>query len=396
MSKPTSLSFPVFSFRHLENPLIGNGYRDYFAYVDINQLPDFEGWRKINVRDPKLSGAVPDAIREGLRDFPQMFHFMNRGIVIAADSAEYDNKSKILTLHLKDPNLHGLLDGGHTYNILREQTGAGGVHPHVKLEIIEGFGREELTPVVDARNTSNQVRDESLMNLQGAFGALKETLRDKPYFKDIAFKEYEIGEDENPKQIDVREIVAILTAFDKESFDAISHPIKAYSSKVACLNHFRDHRGSYDKLYPIADDLLRLYDHISLNLPELYNTARGKADDVSGGKFGKLTGVTVYKGNRSAHLHFINQNTKYGVPAGFVFPILGAFRALLVDKGDRYGWAAGVDPISLLKSELGLTLANVIGNFALEAQNPSKTGKSANVWQSCYVMAENVFLRSTR
>jgi len=91
------------------------------------------------------------------------------------------------------------------------------------------------------------------------------------------------------------------------------------------LAHFKEHKKDYKKLYPIADDLLRLYDTVKQELPELYNVARGSKGDVSGGKFGKLTGVTVYKGNRSAQLHFIGKETKRGVPEGFVFPIWGHF-----------------------------------------------------------------------
>ena len=48
-----------------------------------------------------------------------------------------------------------------------------------------------------------------------------------------------------------------------------------------------------------------------------------------GGKFGKLTGVTTYNGKRKAQLMFTGKESKYGVPAGFVYPVLGAFRALL-------------------------------------------------------------------
>jgi len=116
-----------------------------------------------------------------------------------------------------------------------------------------------------------------------------------------------------------------LTAFDKKNFNDSVHPINSYRSKAACLAHFKEHKKDYKKLYPIADDLLRLYDTVKQELPELYNVARGSKGDVSGGKFGKLTGVTVYKGNRSAQLHFIGKETKRGVPEGFVFPIWGHF-----------------------------------------------------------------------
>jgi hypothetical protein len=108
------------------------------------------------------------------------------------------------------------------------------------------------------------------------------------------------------------------------------------------------------KIYPSAADILELHDLIQLHLPDLYNKVRG-------GKFGHLTGVTTYKGKRRAHLHFTGAESKYGVPAGFTYPILGGFRALLAEKGGRYVWGKNLDPVALLKNGLGETLADTIG-----------------------------------
>jgi len=35
--------------------------------VDVRDLPDLSEWRKINVRDPKMTGAVPNRIRARFR-----------------------------------------------------------------------------------------------------------------------------------------------------------------------------------------------------------------------------------------------------------------------------------------------------------------------------------------
>ncbi len=251
---------------------------------------------------------------------------------------------------------------------------------------------EDITDVVDARNTSNQVRDESLMNLAGAFEPLKKALQDAPYFAKIAFKEFEVDSEGNPKPIDVRELIAILTAFDRDHFNENIHPINTYRSKAACLAHFKAFQSSYKKIFPLAKEILALYDHIQDRLPELYNKVRGQSAGLSGGKFGRLTGVTVYGPRGHSELFFIGKKSKYGVPDGFVYPILGAFRALLEEKAGRYLWGKGLDPIELLNDNLGLKLADTIGNFALEAQNPSKTGKSPLVWQACYQSAQVVYL----
>jgi hypothetical protein len=392
MNNTVTFSLPVVSFRHVETPFLKQGYRDYVAVVDIRHLPDLAGWRKINVRDPKLSGAVPKAIRESVHDNPELFVFLNRGIVLAVQSASFNNQTALLTITLSDPSLHGLLDGGHTYNILVEERQGLQEPQFVKLEILEGFRQEEIPTLVDARNTSNQVRDQSLMNLQGEFEKLKRAVALQQYSGLIAYKEHELLDDGGSKPIDVREVIAILTCFDRANFSERLHPINAYRSKSACLQHFSEHKADYEKIYPLAGDILELYDQVQLMLPDLYNRVRGKSGEVAGGKFGKLTGVTTYDGKRRAQLLFIGQESKYGVPAGFVYPVLAAFRALLNEKAGRYEWGKGVDPLTLLKGQLGETLADTIGNFALDARNPSKTGKSPLVWQACYQAAQVAYL----
>lgn len=394
MNRTATFTFPVVSFRHLETPFHKQGCRDYFAVVETRHLPDLSDWRKINVRDPKLKGSVPDAIRESFRSKLDLFAFMNRGIVLAVDKVAYDNKTNKATMTLANPRLHGLLDGGHTYNIVMEETSVLPEPRYVRVEFLEGFDHDGILDVVDARNTSNQVRDESLMNLAGEFDLLKRALKGAPYFDQIAFKEFQLDDEGNPKPIDVREIVAILTAFDRDNFSDSTHPINSYRVKASCLKHFKDHQETYKKVYPLAQQLLALFDQVREHLPFLYNKVRGQTGDVSGGKFGRLTGVTVYEGKRSQHLYYIGKDSKYGVPDGFTYPILGAFRALLEEKRGRYVWAKGLDPFKLLKGDLGMKLADTIGNFALDAKNPSKTGKSPLVWQACYQSAENTYLRT--
>jgi len=392
---PSTFSFPVVSFRHVETPFERDGYRDYFAVVDTNHLPDLSDWRQINVRDPKLTGAVPKAIRDSFRTKPDMFVFLNRGLVLAVENVKFDNKSSTVTVKLSNPKLHGLLDGGHTYNIVMEETPELLKPQYLRVEFLEGFNHDDITDVVDARNTSNQVRDQSLMNLAGKFDRLKTALSKAPFYDQIAFKEYETDADGNPKPIDVRDVIALLTAFDRDHFTESVHPIMTYNSKAACLNHFGTHEEtSYRKIYPLAVELLQLCDHVRDQLPDLYNKARGQAGEVSGGRFGRLAGVVYRDGKRVQQLNFIKKDSRYGVPDGFVYPIIGAFRALLEEQNGKYVWGKGLSPVEMLKGNLGLKLADTIGNFALDTQNPSKTGKSTLVWQACYQSVQVAYLQT--
>lgn len=395
MARATRLSFPVFSYRRLETPFDKeSGYRNSIAVVEVSALPDLANWREINVRDPKLSGQLPREIRESFLGNLETFLFLSRGLVLAVKAVEFDNKEGMLTLVLDNPKLHGLLDGGHNYEIIRRNRGAiseKGQKQYVKIEFIEGFDAESLVDLVDARNSSKQVRDESLMNLADEFGPIREVLKDQPYFDKIAFSEFELGSDGDPKPISIREIVSLLMTMDRDNFDASIHPINAYRSKSACLKHFEVNKAAFKKLYPLTPEILRLWDSIHLCLPDLYNNAR-KQSGVTGGRFGSLTGVTSLK-NEGIELEFTGKNSMYLIPTGLKYPVLGAFRALLEVKRDRYVWGKRINPIDLLEGDLGTVLARTIGEFALEAKNPSKTGKSQLVWQSCYQSAELTYLR---
>lgn len=64
-----------------------------------------------NPRSSK-EGSVTDAIRETLTSTPELYPFMSKGILLAASNYQWleRNRIKIIT---DDPNIEGILDGGH-------------------------------------------------------------------------------------------------------------------------------------------------------------------------------------------------------------------------------------------------------------------------------------------
>ena len=73
---------PVNSFRRVPSPDPEHPEQSaYIAIVNVRDLPDLAGWRRINVRDAKLTGAVPKAIRQTLEETPGMFVFMNATMI---------------------------------------------------------------------------------------------------------------------------------------------------------------------------------------------------------------------------------------------------------------------------------------------------------------------------
>jgi hypothetical protein len=391
----TTLSVPVFSLRRIETPYERqHGYKNYLAVVDARNLPDLNEWREINVRDAKVRGRVPSAIRESFTANKDQFLFMNRGLVVAAQKVEFREMGsrKVMDLIMKDPAIHGLLDGGHTYRVVTETVknlGEDEDPRFVRVEVITGFGREEINEVVEGRNTSNQVKDESLANLNEAFDPIKDILKKEKYFDLIAWKEYEEQEDGKPKPIDIRDIISYLVAFDNSSFSSTTQPIIAYADKRACLRHFLRNAPHFERLYHLLPDILKVWDQIHSNWQDWYNEGREEEAGIRG-RFGKLTAVTV---DSDSKLYFAGGKANYRMPEAYKYPILGALRAAVSSSAKRNPATWRTNPFDLMK-ETGQQLTNIVGNSVRATNNPNKVGKDAGTWSSCYLVVESA-LRGT-
>jgi len=373
----------VHSFRTFPTPLDDQGIRTYNCVTPVTEIPpEFLDWMEINARKPALGGRVPKAIRETLDNQPENFIIYNRGLAILADAVEYDNRTKVVTLSFTHKKRHGVFDGGHTLNVIQDKIADDGFADDVpvaycKVEISTGVPVEMITDIVEARNTSRQVASKSLLNLGKRFEELKTALGPVLASK-IAWMENE----EAP--IDVRELVGILTTMDRQHYNETQHPLYAYTSKEQCLKHFESSPKCYEKCYPIAKDLLRLWDELQAVIPDQYNS--------QGGRFGKLTGCKPLKKPRQ--LHIIGGTTTYPFPTGYLYPIVAAFRSMLTENNGVYAWGKGIDPCKLVRDGLGTRIfAAAVVNSISAYHNPNKTGKDPNVWSLAYQMAENYYLK---
>lgn len=393
MSKATTLiKFPVVSFRKVVSPYEENGSKTYIAVVNVKDVPEeFEEWRGLNPRDPKVTSGVAKKIADTLRDDPNSFFFRNRGITLIVEKTEFDNQKNIISIEMAEKNHNGLLDGGHTFRVIRDfvenlpNEEHSSFNAFVKIEIIEGISDTDLVAnIVEARNTSTQVKEQSLEELRKSYEAIHQILDSKPYGKRIAYKEYELSEDGSPKDIDIKDILSYLVCFDVEAFEKVQ-PIKAYSTKSSVIDHFKQHKDRMLKYVPLIPQILELRDQIYLELPEAYNS--------TGGRFGGLTGV-VQTANRTRMeevlLPFIEKSSSYRIPNGFIYPVLAAFRNLIKVRGDKCEWKT--DPIRFFE-ELKEDLAKIVGKQALNFNNPNKLGKDEATWTMCYQTVELATLR---
>jgi len=288
-----------------------------------------------------------------------------------------------VSLELADPTRHGLLDGGHTYRVLQNFIHSANpdelkdINACVRLEVIEGIENlDDAVEIVLARNTSAQVKSESLEELNQHFEEIKQVIKDMPYADRIAYKEYEIDENTGEaKDIDIKEILSYLVCFDVDHFDQEHHPIMAYSQKSNVIEHFKNYRTTLMKYVPLIPRILELRDVIYRDLPEAYNNA--------GGKFGGLTGV-VQINNRpkmsNEELAFISGEAHYRIPSAFIYPVLAAFRNLVKVDENNAVWKD--DPVAVFGSLSGV-LAKTVGEQAKEMRNPTKLGKDQATWKLC-------------
>ncbi len=388
----TKITMPVTSFRRINTPFEKEGKRIYLAVLKAKDLPrELEQWRAINPRDPKVTSGVAKKIAESLQNQPECFIFRNRGITLLSQTVSFNNEQNELSVEFSDPSMHGLLDGGHTYAVIREafdslteeekaETNLN--EAYIKLEILEGItSKEEATEIVGARNTSTQVKDQSLDNLLQHFDSIKDILKNEPYADRIAYKEVEFNEDGSQKDIDIKEILSYLICFDCESFNDTTHPIVAYSGKASVLKHVENNRERLQKYLPLLPEILVIRDEIYEQMPSVWNS--------QGGRFGGLSGVNEKK--NPVELPFKHSTTNYSIPNSFIYPILASMRVLVEVNDNKCTWKAS--PIGFFnrhKKEL-------VGRLIEQAQvfrNPNKLGKEKTVWQSCYDYAVMAVLRS--
>lgn len=384
--------------RTLEDPQ-SKGHKTMYAYVRIADLP-LDLPLEVNPRNQNTHSRVAREIASGLLDETDVFHVLNRGMTITVLSAKYNNASEKLSLEFAG-NYYGVLDGGHTFSVIKEQVEKHKDTPenerpdffnaYVKLEIIEGVRSSLLVDLARARNTSAQVKDESLANLSGSFDWLKDILAKTNFGNKVAYKE---NEDDITHPIDIREIIGLLTLFHPSFQETENPPVIGYSSKGRCLELLREEPKGYEMLRPIIPDILELYDYVQKNFPPMYESIGGFSaldEDkrkTASVKFAKVT--EVKKIENGFPLEYLGDTAYYRIPSGWTYPIVAAHRALVSYKSvakfkvdpkkffDKYG-----------KKMVGLTLeaSRSLG------RNANAVGKSKSHWIQLHEKASSNFIK---
>ncbi|MEW4425903.1 AIPR family protein [Paenibacillus pabuli] len=378
------VKFKVESFRKIPNPngIINEDTKKkasemFYIIADVQNLPaDIP--TQTNPREQNMRTKVASRIREGLVSQNTDFFLLNRGMLISAKDVKFDNVNSEVTIFFEDVEVHGNVDGGHTYKTIidnRSQLSASN-RQFVKIEILTGI-EDIFEDVAAARNTSVQVQDKSIAELKDKFDEIiKKTLEKEPFSNSIAYKENE------DKPIDVMEVLSVLYMFNLDSFPETDNvPVSAFSGKQACtkayINAFDENiadqtKNPYYKMRSVMADLFKLYDLVECKMERKYREAH------STGAYGRTKGVEV----GGFYSKYYNNQIEYRSPKGFIIPIVGAFRALLQESEGDYSWKA--DPFDIFE-EIGKELVTeTVERSRTLGNNPGAVGKDSGHWKQLY------------
>lgn len=140
------------------------------------------------------------------------------------------------------------------------------IEKYVRIEVI--INVLNITRLSDARNTSVQVSDIALFNLEDSFEDIHRVIKDETYAEKIAYK------DNENKPINVSELLRLLYAFNIKKYpDDSMAPIQSYFGKAQVFKRYKEayNTGFYKALTKELPVLVKLYDYIEQELANKYN-----------------------------------------------------------------------------------------------------------------------------
>lgn len=391
----TQLKFKVNSLRTLASPYKRSGKEEssayetiYYLLVNMKDLPENMPL-DVNPRVPKMSTNVAKRLIHAVVEPETDFYINNRGIVVSAKSLSFNSTDSEVTIDIGDQDEendrfnYGILDGGHTYKAIIQNRDKipNDIEKYVRMEVITNV--INITRLSDARNTSVQVSDIALFNLEDSFDSVRDAIKNETYADKIAYK------DNEDKPINISELLRLMYAFDVIKYpDDSMAPIQSYSGKAQVFKRYKEAFNGpfYKSLTKQLPVLISLYDTIESEMSSKYSEYKRKLG-VANPKFGSVKGVeSVTKGTTTS---YIQNKTTYSISTGYIYPIFGAFRSLL-QFDDEKGVVKWVfDPLEIW-DEVG---TSIVQNTFESSNNPQLAGKDKQLWLSNYRIVETQSLR---
>jgi hypothetical protein len=382
-NRAIELSMPEDFGRRLKDPANSSifHYETYLPFTEAVKLDRGNA----NVRPPKANPPYKEMM-QSVGDAPEYFHLKNRGITYFCEKFQYDNQTRKLIVTI--PNVpksrldedasprFGIADGGHTFKVVEDvvddietyRQDEDWTEPFVRVHFMASETGSSILggiedEVVEALNTSVQVKQFTLEEYRGKFDELKEALTASRFdISQVAFKENE------DKQWHVTEIIQRLACFLKDRWK-ITPPSSIYRSKDKALQLFvNDDKDEFKKLYPIIKDVVTFPEFIQSSL----------SGNIEKRKLGKVKGVKrLSKQFRRECTEYLSD---YRMDGAIVLPMASAFRTLLVTKGNGYQWK--INPYDVFKL-CADDLYEVLLGRVRRVKSATQLGSDQEYWMGC-------------
>ena len=369
-----TLTVPFHSLRNISSPEDVAAGRKVFAghmpakailglTTDENvrdYLVDAEGKQR------RAHTSVHRAIKDTLKNKPDIFCILNGGIVIVARDSESDEKEKVLKL--KSPSI---VNGSQTQGVLRDFFDENGLNEDisVKFELIITDDEDLIAEVSIARNFQNDVKSLSIVGRRGELDELQKSFRRQHPKLQLQKSETEWPADDN-NYVQTEKLLQVIAALlpDELWFKPTEiNRAYTYNSKATCL---KDFDNIYRRANDISDD-----DHEKFK--EVYQFYL----DVVSQAYDLYEQWKVNSEFEGCGLRCIERDGRkiVEVPDGLIFPVLAALSEFAVKT--RQGWQIKVPPID---SELAAAATTAYKEIA--KSKPDMMGKT----KACYSQVQQV------
>jgi len=349
------------------------------AYVPVSGLPQgLPG--KLNVRTIDDLGFSPtktavyktvERTVQGKEGRKGKFHLKNNGISLAASSV-VKVTNDLYDLFI-DEDTEGIINGGHTYELLTRNVDAGtAIDALVEVKIIEGMDLETKEEVAIGLNSQVNVDQTSILNTKKVFNSLKEFLveQNHPYVDKIAYQMNAL------EPINIGEVISKLVCLDvvnypldRQMWIKSKHPVQAYLGKTATLTKYDQNLEHYEKMFKLLPNILELAEIIQVAIP----TEHARQFRNASNRVGYIDTSKVKK------MYILGKESKSNLIDGLVKPLLSGFRSLI--DPNTLSWDRSFTEVKKVLKESLPELVMYLKSTANALDNkPSPMARDTRLW----------------
>lgn len=397
--------------------------------------------------NPRLAktGPVTQSIQESLVTENEIFQFMTKGILLAASEVEELERNRF-RLHIEDPQLEGILDGGHNTlaagrqilsDVLQgemDEEAAEQILKSVKtwedlkrsweeyrvalvknrdkvtkalmpVEVIfpgeesgaYEFFQEQVLVINAARNNNAELTVETKANKRGFYDEIRSNL-DPALVEDVEWKTNDGG------RIKVRDLVALalvpLSALTHKSLQTVSgNPSVLFSSKGQCIQIYNDLLNEDGVVKEVKGNIIEIVDPavksalaLMKDMPRLFDLIYKEmpaAYNAAGGKFGKIEHVVMASEGKKCRSRYYKHPVQYTYGEGYIYPLVYALSALIKNEDGVLSWKTNPDKFIL--SHLGAVMRSFYSMMQGQNLDPAKVGKAGGAYNLARGMFEAAY-----